>query len=197
VIHDVDATLKELLLQKMPLDPASVDISFDMPSRDWAARIVKPTINLFLYDVRENHELRSNERTLVRNEAGTVGTERRAPVRMDLTYLITAWTSEVSDEHQLLGGVLTTLLRSALLPDEVLKGLLRNQAFPIRTWLAQPERTPNPWDFWGNMESRMKAGLNFVLTTAFEPFEPADAKLVKERILDLNNTATRPTVAQQ
>jgi hypothetical protein len=186
VIHDVDATLKELLVQKLPLDPAAIDISFDMPSRDWAARIVKPTINLFLYDLRENHELRSNERTLVRNQAGTVGTEREAPVRLDLTYLITAWTSDVADEHQLLGRVLTTLLRFTLLPEEVLKGLLKTQPFPLRTWLAQPERTPNPWDFWGNMESRMKAGLNFVLTAAFEPQLSEDVRLVRTSIVNVH-----------
>jgi hypothetical protein len=88
VIHDVDATLKELLVQKMPLDVSAVDVTFDMPNREWSGRVVKPTLNLFLYSVRENHELRSNQRALVRN--GVVGTERRGPVRMDLTYLISA-----------------------------------------------------------------------------------------------------------
>ena len=72
MIHDVDATLKELLVQKMPLDVSAVDVSFDMPNRDWSGRVNRPTLNLFLYDVRENHELRSNQRALVRN--GAVGT---------------------------------------------------------------------------------------------------------------------------
>ena len=73
-------------------------------TRTGRRRVTKPTINLFLYDVRENHELRSNQRSLVRN--GAVGSERQAPVRMDLTYLISAWTTDISDEHQLLGRVL-------------------------------------------------------------------------------------------
>ena len=79
VIHDVDATLKELLVQKMPLDLSAVDVSFDMPNRDWSNSVVKPTLNLFLYGVCENLEVRSNQHALVRN--GAVATDRRAPVR--------------------------------------------------------------------------------------------------------------------
>jgi|SRR6185295_14705097 len=187
VIHDVDATLKELLVQKMPLDVSAVDVSFEMPNRDWSGRVTKPTINLFLYDVRENHELRSNQHALVRN--GAVGSERRAPVRMDLTYLISAWTTDISDEHQLLGRVLTTLLRFPLLPDEALKGSLLTQPLPVQAWIAQPARTPNPWDFWGNMENRMKAALNFVLTASFEPYQAQEVRLVTTSIVNVQQSA--------
>lgn len=181
MLHDVDTTLKELLVQKMPLDLSAVDISFEMPNREWSSRIARPTLNLFLYDVRENHELRSNQHTLVRD--GASGTQRRAPVRMDLTYLISAWATDISDEHQLLGRVLTTLLRFPLLPDEVLKGSLLTQPLPVQAWIAQPERAPNPWDFWGNMENRMKAGLNFVLTTSVEPHQTQNVQLVSQSIV--------------
>jgi hypothetical protein len=187
VIHDVDATLKDLLVQKMPLDVSAVDVSFDMPNRDWAGRVNRPTLNLFLYDVRENHELRSNQRALLRN--GAVGSERRAPVRMDLTYLISAWTTDISDEHQLLGRVLTTLLRFPLLPDEVLKGSLLSQPMPVQAWIAQPEHTPKPWDFWGNMENRMKAALNFVLTASFEPYQAQEVRLVTMSTVNVHQSA--------
>jgi hypothetical protein len=113
---------------------------------------------------------------VVRN--GVVGSERQAPVRMDLTYLISAWTTDMSDEHQLLGRVLNTLLRFPLLPDAVLKGSLSTQPLPVQAWIAQPDRTPNPWDFWGNMENRLKAALNFVVTVSFEPYQAQDAPLV-------------------
>jgi hypothetical protein len=102
MIHDLDETLKELLVQKVPLDSAVVDIKFETPTKEWVMAVSKPTVNLFLYDLRENHELRSNEHYLSRN--GARGIETRAPARIDLTYLITAWTSDVSDEHKLLGG---------------------------------------------------------------------------------------------
>jgi len=187
VIHDVDATLKELLVQKMPLDLSAVDVSFDMPNRDWSGHVVKPTLNLFLYSVCENHELRSNQHSLVRN--GAVGTERRAPVRMDLTYLISAWTTDISDEHQLLGRVLTTLLRFPLLPDDVLKGALLTQPLPVQAWIAQPDRIPNPWDFWGNVENRLKAALNFVLTVSFDPYQAQEVRLVTTSTVHVHQQA--------
>lgn len=186
MIQDVDDTLKELLVQRGGIDTTAIDIKFDMPSREWSAAVTKPTINLFLYDIRENHELRSAQRTIARNAANTVGTETRAPMRMDLAYLITAWTTDIADEHQLLGGVLATLLRFPIVPPEVLKGAMQTQPVPLQAWVAQPERTPSPWEFWGHMDHGMKAGLNFVLTASFEPFAAVDAKLVQTRQLDFS-----------
>ena len=177
MINDVDDTLKELLATKTPLDPGAIEITFERPDKQWSAGVSKPTVNLFLYDVRENHELRDQQRFVTRN--GDAGAETPPPVRVDLTYVITAWTSEVSDEHQLLGRILTTLLRFPLLPADVLKGSMQNQAFPLRAWIAQPERMPNPWEFWGHVDHGMKASLCFVLTTSLQPGGATPVQLVK------------------
>jgi len=186
VIQDVDDTVKELLVQKVPIDLSAVDIKFEMPTADWAAGVSKPTLNAFLYDVRENHELRNNQRYLTR--VGNLGSERRAPVRIDLSYLITAWTTDVADEHQLLGRVLATLLRYPLLPDEVLKGTMQTQPLPIQTWIGQPERTPNAWDFWSSLDGRLKAGISCVVTTSIEPHPVEEVGLVTEKVLRLQET---------
>jgi Pvc16 N-terminal domain len=183
VIQDVDATLKELLVRNVPLDVAAIDVRFEVPTKEWSATVTRPTVNLFLYDVRENLELRSNERFLTRSDDNKSGSESRAPVRVDFCYMITAWTTDVADEHQLLGRLLTTLLRFPVLPADVLKGTLTSQPLPMRAWIAQPERTPNPWDFWGNVEHRMKASLNFVLTVALQPFADGDVELATSTIV--------------
>lgn len=184
MIQDVDDTLRELLVQKGSIDPTLVDIRFELPNKEWVATVTKPTLNLFLYDVRENRELRSAQRTLTRADDVT-GTLTRAPVRMDLSYLITAWTTDVADEHQLLGGVLTTLLRFPLLPAEVLKGSLPAQPLPVQAWIAQPDRIPNPWEFWGHVDHGMKAGLNFVVTTSIVPFAGGDVRLATKTIVNV------------
>jgi hypothetical protein len=193
VIHDVDDTLKELLVQKVPIDTALIDIRFEMPNREWSATVTKPTINLYLYDVRENHELRSSQRTLTRTD--DTATVRHAPVRVDLSYMITAWTidpTNISDEHQLLGRVLATLLQFPLLPPEVLKGAVQTQPVPVRAWIAQPERLPNPWEFWGHLDHGMKAGLNFVLTTSFEPYPPEEVQLATQTVINLKARVQPP-----
>lgn len=194
MIQDVDDTLKELLVTQMPINPvASIDVKFDMPNKDWSATVTKPTINLFLYDVRENHELRSNDRTLARSADNKTGLVSRAPVRMDLSYLISVWTTDIADEHQLLGQVLNTLLQFPLLPDAVLKGSLQSQAFPVHAWIAQPERLPNPWEFWGHMDHGMKASLNFVLTTSWQPFQDDAVTLVLKSTIKIPTAFPNPT----
>jgi hypothetical protein len=188
VIQDVDDTLRELLVQKVPVDSTAIDIKFEMPNKDWSATVTKPTINLFLYDVRENRELRSSERTLSRT--GNTGTETRAPARVDLSYLISVWTTDVSDEHQLLGSILGTLLEFPLLPPEVLKGSMQTQPLPLQAWIAQPERLPNPWEFWGHMDHGMKAALNFVLTTAVATVPPASVQLATQTVVNISRIGT-------
>lgn len=183
MINDVDDTLKELLIQKGPVDPAEIDIRFELPDNEWAAGVTRPTVNLFLYDVRENHELRSKQRFLTRN--ASAGVETRAPVRVDLAYLITAWTTDVADEHLLLGRVLATLLRFPVVPTEVLRGSMQTQPLPLQAWIAQPERTPSPWEFWGHVDHGMKAGLNFVVTVSLQSHAAADVQLVTSTVVSV------------
>lgn len=185
MIQDLDDTIKELLIQKVPVDTATVDISFEMPSKEWAAGVTKPTINIFLYDVRENHELRSNEHYLSRS--GAVGTESKAPARVDATYFISVWTTEVSDEHRLLGDVLTTLLKHPVIPSEVLQASMASQAFPLRAWIAQPDRTPNVWDFWSGLDGTLKAGISYVVTIALSPGEADEVGLVTEKVITIKS----------
>lgn len=202
MIQDVDNTLKNLLVTQMPINPIdSIDVKFDMPNKDWSATITKPTINLFLYDIRENHELRSNDRMLTRSADNTSGAVSLPPVRMDLSYLISVWTTDIADEHQVLGQALNTLLRFPFLPDAVLQGSLQSPPFPVHAWIAQPERLPNPWEFWGHMDHGMKASLNFVLTTSWQPFapsaDPESVVLVKAGGVQINLPSTRPNPTNQ
>ena len=116
MLNDLDETLKQLLIQKAGLDPAHMDIIFDIPTRDWATQAVtRPTVNLYLFDIRENLERRE-----MAWEAETSGNGRmrlkRRPVRVDLSYMITCWTTATEDQHRLLWGVLETLFRHSPCP---------------------------------------------------------------------------------
>src|SRR5579872_2360538 len=55
---DLDETIRQLLIHGVPLDLSEVDVSFDAPDREWSGRLSRPTVNCFLYDVRENLEMR-------------------------------------------------------------------------------------------------------------------------------------------
>jgi hypothetical protein len=178
VIQDLDDSLKALLVQEVPLDPADVAIAFEMPTHTWSSGLDpnRPTVNLYLYDIRENVELRASDRFLTTTDDGTV--RQPAPVRIDFAYLISAWSKDIADEHRLLGQILTALLRFPELPSGVLQGSMQTQPYPLHAWIARPERLPNPWDFWGHVENRMKSALSYVLTAAIQPFASEAVKIV-------------------
>ena len=100
MINDLDETLKQLLIQKAQLDPAEVDISFDTPTRDWSTPVTRPTINLYLFDIRENRTLRELDWDDEPSGYGQVR-RKRLPLRMDLSYMVTCWTSATEDQHRL------------------------------------------------------------------------------------------------
>jgi hypothetical protein len=179
MIQYLDETLRILLSDNVPMmRPAS--IQFERPTQAWEDQTTDPRINCFLYDIRENLQLRYDRRPYVsRNEATGTGTQRLVPRRMDFTYLITAWCAEVADEHELLGNILKTLLRYPILPPEMLHENLSDQPLPVRTWVAQPEDTPSNWEFWGANEWRLKAGISYRITLSIEP-EPVTVGLVRE-----------------
>jgi hypothetical protein len=189
MIHDLDETLRDLLVRTVPIDPTQVDIVFTMPGKDWVAAITQPTVNLFLYDIRENAELRSNERHLARS--GATGVETFSPARVDLSYLVSVWTTDVGDEHRLLGDVLRALLSRPVIPQDVLKGAMTAQPFPLRAWITQSERTPNVWDFWGGLDGRLKAALSYVVTIAVETAAPVEHGLVTEKVLKFQSGLQR------
>ena len=164
MISELDDTIKQLLVKKGAFDPAEVDISFETPDREWAASISKPTVSVYLYDVRENHQLRGTEWTIETNARG-IATRKKNPTRVDLSYLVTVWTNDINDEHALLWHVMGTLFRYPTIPDDVLVGRLAQQDCPIVTTTAQPDGyLKSPADFWGALNNDLKPSVNYVVT---------------------------------
>jgi hypothetical protein len=167
VFTEVDESIRQLLVQRGNLDSGEIDISFDMPTRDWAAGISKPTVNVYLYDVRENVELKNPYPWQVRQGENNTAIKSRPDVRVDLTYRITAFANAIEDEHHLLTGVLVTLLRYPLLPQEVLQGSLAGQDIPTVT--ARPDRLmQTAVDYWGALDNDIKPSIDYVVTTRIE-----------------------------
>ena len=63
MISIVDDALREIV-RTQAVDGSDVDVVFDAPTKDWAARRNAPTVNIYLYDIRE--DLRRRERGLDR-----------------------------------------------------------------------------------------------------------------------------------
>jgi hypothetical protein len=168
MITDLDESIKQLLIKKGELNSGEIEISFETPDREWSASISKPRINLYLYDIRENHELRGTE-WRVNAEKNGMATRKKNPARIDLSYLVTIWAHDIADEHRLLWHVLMTLFKHPILPDEVLPAALVEQEYPVTTLTAQPDGLlQNPADFWTALDNNLKPAINYVVTVPLD-----------------------------
>lgn len=191
MIRDLDETIATLLRRDLPPTLVEqVQISFATPDDQFPPQsVVLPAIDLFLYDIRENLELRSNEVYLDRHSDG-MATRIRAPVRVDFSYLVTAWASEsvpdpAEDEHRLLGEVMRILLRYPTIPEEVLQGVLQDQQPPLPTSSLQPGRLQSLGEFWQALGGKPKAALNYQVTASVEVTAPEEVQLATDTVVKI------------
>ncbi len=191
MINDLDETLAALLKRELPRGLAEqIQVSFDAPDDQFPPQSVAlPAIDLFLYDVRENLELRDTEALFDRRGDGTA-IRTPAPVRVDASYLITAWpssgvTDPSEDEHRLLGEVMRALLRHRTIPREVLQGSLVDQALPLPVSTLQPGRLQSLGEFWQALGGKPKAALNYTVTLAIDVAQPEEVRLVTEKVIKM------------
>jgi hypothetical protein len=178
MIHDLDETLKDILQKRGGLNGGDIDIAFDQPTGEWAAGLNRPTVNFYLYDIRENTELRARQPRVQRRQDGTAQTVF-PPKRIDLSYLITVWARNPEDEHQLLWRVLGTLAKLKYIEPEDGKGSVQRQPARMPTEVALPsEALRNMPDLWGVMENQLKPSINFQVTVALDLDEVFEAPMV-------------------
>ncbi|WP_405986748.1 DUF4255 domain-containing protein [Streptomyces sp. NBC_00872] len=164
MIHEVDDALRALLRAEV-LEGAQIAVVFDAPTRDWAAKVNAPTVNLYLYDIRE--DMRRRERGLYNeyDEHGTVVARRRPPRFFKLSYLITAWTKRPEDEHRLLSSLLGCLLRYEALPPARLTGALGEIGVAVPMTIALPPPEDRSFaDVWSALGGELKPSLDLVVS---------------------------------
>ncbi len=195
MISDLDEVLRQLLTRELPIKNGEVDIAFDLPKREWSSRISRPTLNLFLHDLRENNTLRQPEWEIQRNSDGTA-TKRRSPVRMDLHYMITAWAAESDDEHRLLTRTLLALFRFPDLPEELLLESLQGQPVPIPVRVAKHDELRTPADIWSALDNELRPAIACVITLALNPYQAVTGPLVRLRDLRFGEATELPQIAR-
>lgn len=167
-LADLDEALSVLLRRELSETGfGDVGIAFEAPDRQWAAAITQPTLNLFLYDLRENQQRRAAR--WESREDGTRRLETRPPLWLDASYTLTAWARVVEDEHRMLSQALTTLHRYPELPSEVLPDGLAHaltRLGPLRTRVGNPQQDANA-DFWTAVGGPYKLSFHYIVTVPF------------------------------
>lgn len=168
MIHDLDKTFENILREQGKVQRSAIDIEFEMPTSEWSARLNRPTINIWCFDVRENLKLRTMEKSNV-SYNGMTAMRSIPPRRMDITYLVTAWANKPEDEHQLLWRALATLKAVRLLKPEDCEGELRFQNHDIRLLVADmSEPKANFTDLWSVVDNQMRLGFPVTATVELE-----------------------------
>ena len=198
MIHEVDETLTGIV-KKDALNGSNVEISFDAPSRDWAARRSSPTLNFYLYDITEDLTRRDVTVREVRNADGRVVNRRLPQKRFRLAYLVTAWTQRPEDEHRLLSSVLACFLRFDALPTGSLKGSLAelNVPLPVTVGLPLPKDRQLS-DIWSALGGELKPALDLVVMAPFavgKTFQVGEL-VTEQPVLTINGAGAQEKVTQ-
>lgn len=183
MIHDLSATLEAILVDptlgaEYP-ELAAATIVFARPD----ATFVPPqqsAVDLFLYEIKENLELRNNQ-PVVRRQNG-LATVSPPPRRIDCSYLVTAWPQDPvpptleMQEHRLLGQALQVLGRYPTIPEQFVQGGLRPPVPPAPPAPPPVIEPPLPMlapavnglksvaEFWTAMGNQVRASFTVTAT---------------------------------
>lgn len=182
MFNDVNETLKQYFTAELPITGGELDVAFDRPTREWSGRLSRPTLNCFLYDVRERKVFRNEPPQTVPTGDGRFR-RQHAPLRMDLSYMLTAWTREPDDEHRILGRTLAAMYRGSQIAARHLQGALRDSDVPIYGRVETADHIAKPADTWGVLDNELHVALVWVLTVPLDVWVPEEGPLVRTREL--------------
>lgn len=191
MIRDLSSTLQAMLSDPSLAGPfpelSKAVIAFDRPDDSFKPN--QTTIDLFLFDIRENMELRSNEPKIQRQNGTAV--IQQAPIRVACTYLVTAWpgggtgTDLVLQEQRLLSQALQVFSMNPKIPASFLKGKLVGQEPPLPMMATHPDELKNPAEFWSAIGNKMRASVTVTVTISMDVFAPISAPVVKTELVRL------------
>ena len=193
MINEVDEALHGLLTEVV-LAATGTEVVFEPPRKDWAARRSAPTVDLFLYDIREDTTHRQAGRIEQKDGEGVVTKVWEPPRWYRLSYLVTGWTRLPQDEHRLLSALLAGLVGEPLLPASRLTGSLAELGLPVRLDIALPPvESRSLADLWNALGGELKPSLDLVVTAPLAVPGTVPAPPVREpaevRLLDRGGDA--------
>ena len=158
------------------------DVSFITPEKSYTQKLQgESAVNLFLYEVKENRELREPGPTTRHNNRGSV--RCRAPLRVDCAFMVTAWSkAQVEPEkvsHNILGLAFNWLSRFPVIPDEyLLAGGLQGQIYAPPTMVAQMDGAKSAGEFWHALGIPPRPYFNLLVTLTMDLDQHIEDSLV-------------------
>ncbi|WP_457644736.1 Pvc16 family protein, partial [Persephonella sp.] len=176
------------------------EITFNPPNKEWYSKLSgnKIFVNIFLYDIQESLQLRSNEWTLEKKVDGSF-TKEKPVIRLDLYYVITVWSPDTSDgtfeEHQVMGLIFSNLFRYSKIPEKFYQGDLKKikpaVEIPIFTATKDAFREQGIGQFWSTMELPWKPAIYLTVTAPITTDYRIEGKLVRTKISRIGHIGLR------
>jgi hypothetical protein len=173
MIDDLDRSIEQLFIASFGL-PLPFDLSFAKPDNTFLPISTgKNTLNCYLYDIRERRDWRTAKPVFHRGFPNMVE-EELAPVRVKISYCLTAWSAAqpspgmvpAFDEHLLLSKIMRVLLTYPVLPADVLVGTMKEQPYPLATETISVNSTIDSRDFWNAIGGQLRPSLDYSVTIA-------------------------------
>jgi hypothetical protein len=182
MLPNLQNATRALLLNHSSLPTLEVDVRFEAPTRQWASSLFRPTISVFLYDVKENLELRHAAFRTWRE--GNTGFSKAEPRLYDFRFMVSVFSSEIEDEHAIFWRVLHTLVRFTELPTSVLPEGWEGPTTGLLCRVDQPnESSSKLTDIWSGLESSPRPALSWVVTLPVDTESEFSSPLVLTRNL--------------
>lgn len=177
-------TLAEILAGGTSLISAE-QIDFSHPSNR-KEESTGPTLNLYIYDIRESKQFQHSGRQVERKSARNMyqGNVNFSPTWFDISLLLTAWDRTALGEHHLLSEALSVLLRHRSLREEFLVPQLRGYGNLSMTVSVDP--LIEAGSLWSALTIPLRAALFLTVTIPFEA-QNTLVPLVWERIFQMKN----------
>jgi hypothetical protein len=172
VFQLIDTTLANLLKAELAGTlPEIPSIYFMTPDAKFPGSVSLPALNLFLFAVQENRELRRTDLLPQRRSDGDVELTQ-APARIDCHYLVTAYaavpeTQPVApyDEHWILGETLRALMRNPEIPPVFWASpSVSVDGLPLQAEAALPTTREMGIDLWQALGQHPRACFHYKVT---------------------------------
>jgi len=162
-------------------------VDFVAPDSTYPTNLQRTSINLFLYEVKENRELRSPLPTIQPLNGRTA--RRRAPLRVDCSYMVTTWSKAAvepdRDGHNLLGQTLNWLSRFPTIPERFfpqpnlpIDPGMPHQPFAPPTMVAQMDGAKSAGEFWHALGIPPRPYFNLIVTISMALDQSVDDSIV-------------------
>ena len=197
MLHVLNQCLEAFFRSEVPLPSADVDVSFQTPDSEWSSKLTRPTVSLYLHEVRRSPQ-RAVTGTVTRNVNGVHTRDMLAPF-IRVRYAISVWTNEATDEHRVLGSLLSLVATAGSLPPAFLQSPLDQLGNNVELTLAGDD-SQTGFSLWGALGVPPRAAVELIVVLPVSSpatrVVPAPPTSVGLGVADRHNAAAASSVQQ-